>query len=144
MTTETSSTILEVTSEYPFATSDPLAVQLQQQVDCRLNELRALASEDQVAWSNVSESALRAFLSTCTQATRPMITHLDNGNLRAVWTGQQDDQAALQFLDADNLQLVAFTRRPGASSLTQLTARGSRADIIAQLRAFGLLPLLVA
>lgn len=111
------------------------------QIDSRLYELRAVANEDEIPWSDASELALRSFLNAYRQPSRPMITLLDNGNLRAIWKDGRERHVGLQFLGGDLVQYVMISRRPGAGFGSQSSGRDSVLGVIAQLHGMRLLEL---
>ena len=67
---------------------------------------------------------------------------LDNGNLRAIWRGEQGARLGLQFLGCGMVQYVIFKRRKGERSVSRVTGRDSLAGLARQLTAFELHSLL--
>ena len=83
----------------------------------RLRELRIDAELNEEKFSEVSANDLRQFLKEIGAISRPAIFLLDNGNVRAVWRNEQNEQIALQFLGNTQVQFVIFFRRPQSTEL---------------------------
>lgn len=114
------------------------------QIDARLSEMKAAAVEDELPWADVSEQALRRFLSAHRQADRPMIVHLENGNLRAIWKADRDRHVGLQFSGTNEIVYVMTVRRSGADFVSQAAGRDDFDGVVAQLKVLGLYELVAA
>ena len=66
----------------------------------RLSELREAAEHEGIAWKEVSERDFKDFVAENFSWRKAGLALMDNGNLRAVWEWESDDEAhpALQFL----------------------------------------------
>jgi hypothetical protein len=115
-----------------------------QQIESRLAELRMAAVDESTPWSDESEAGLRDFLSTYRRPTRPMIVHLANGNLRAIWKQGRERHVGLQFIGPNDIQYVVLNRRPGADFLSQMAGRDSVEGVIGHLKSAGLYDLIIA
>ncbi len=110
----------------------------------RIAEIRALAAEEAIAISSRSESDLIEFLRSVTAARRPKLYLLDNGNVRAVWKGADDQQIGLQFLGDGQVQFVVFGYRHDPDGAVQACGRDTVVGIQKQIKALGVARLLLA
>jgi hypothetical protein len=115
-----------------------------QQIDKRIAELRAAAAEELTPWSETSEASLRDFLSTYRRATRPMIVHLANGNLRAIWKQGRERHVGLQFMGPNDILYVMLGRRPGTDFVSQLAGRDSVEGVVGHLKSADLYDLIIS
>jgi hypothetical protein len=113
-------------------------------IETRILALRQMADEDGLPWSDQSESGLRSCLGAIRPRTRPLIVHLDSGNLRAIWKADDERQVGVQFLGLDDVQYVIFLRRPDASFVTQIAARDTVSGLLDQLRSLDLTDLVTS
>jgi len=102
----------------------------------RIQELKA-----DVRGYLVSESSARDllyFLNGCVFTSRPFITVLDNGNLRALWKNEKGEQLGIQFLGKDQVQYVFFAYRAEQDLMARVSGRDSLAYIGRHIEALGL------
>lgn len=78
----------------------------------RIEQLREIAEDDSIIFSDASCSDMLEFLKTRPGARNPNIFLLDNGNLRTVWKCAEGRQIGLQFCGKGKVQFVLFSRRP--------------------------------
>ena len=63
---------------------------------------------------------------------------LENGNLRAVWKGDDASQVGLQFLEDGQIQYVLFKRRHAEQPISRAYGRDTPHGIIRQVNALEL------
>jgi hypothetical protein len=103
-------------------------------IDLRVQALRIEAEIDQVPFSNASHADFRAFIRQVPSRARPAIFLRDNGNLRALWKNDDQEQIGLQFLGGGDIQYVILKRRPGGRLMSHYGVDG-RAGVMAVIRA---------
>ncbi len=104
----------------------------------RLEELRECASEDDEC-SDMRESSKEDFwwfVKSMPWARKAELVLLDNGNLRAVWKGDDKAHIGLQFLGDQLGEYVIFTRRPGAMKVSRVAGIDTLEGLKKQVRAF--------
>lgn len=112
----------------------------------RLTELRAAAEEEGIEWSEASRQDFQAFVTNNPDWRKGYIVLMDNGNLRAVWDDDNDDDrhVAVQFLGGGHVQYVIFKRRQGAEQVSRVAGTDTIDGIKRQVAAFDLSPLVYA
>lgn len=112
----------------------------------RLADLREAAEEEGIKWSEDSQQDFQAFVTDSPGWRKGSIVLMDNGNLRAVWDDDHDDDrhVALQFLGGGQVQYVIFKLRPGASKVSRVAGNDTFDGIKRQVAAFDLNPLVHA
>jgi hypothetical protein len=105
-------------------------------MDLRVQALRIEAKIDQVPFSNASHAEFRDFMRLVPARVRPAIFLRDNGNLRALWKNDDQEQIGLQFLGGGYIQYVIFKRQPDRK-LTSHSGVASRDKLLAFIRAAG-------
>ena len=100
----------------------------------RIQALRIEAEIDQVPFSNASHAEFRDFIRQVAPRARPAIFLRDNGNLRALWKNDDQEQIGLQFLGGGDVQFVILKRRPDRK-LTTLSGVASGRELPALIRA---------
>ena len=103
-------------------------------MDLRIQALRVEAEIDQVPFSDASYADFRAFIRQVPSRARPAIFLRDNGNLRALWKNDNQEQIGLQFLGGGDVQYVILKRRPGDRLMSHYGV-DSRGGIMAVIRA---------
>lgn len=102
----------------------------------RMEYLRRQASLEGYSINSVSE---RAFWNCCASVPRIRrggLVLLDNGNLRAVWKGENEAHVGLQFLEEQSVQYVIFVRRQSALSVSRVCGRDTVEGVRRQMEAF--------
>jgi hypothetical protein len=102
----------------------------------RIQALRVEAEIDQVPFSQASYAEFRDFIRQVPARARPAIFLRDNGNLRALWKNDNQEQIGLQFLGGGDVQYVILKRRPNRK-LTTHSGVASRDELLALIRAVG-------
>jgi hypothetical protein len=103
-------------------------------MDLRIQALRVEAEIDQVPFSDASYADFRAFIRQVPSRARPAIFLRDNGNLRALWKNDNQEQIGLQFLGGGDVQYVILKRRPGGRLMSHYGV-DSRGGVMAVIRA---------
>lgn len=104
----------------------------------RIEELRVFASEDDEC-SDISESSREDFwyfVKSVPLAKKAELVLMDNGNLRAVWKGDDKTHIGLQFLGSQLGEYVIFKRRPGAKKVSRVVGIDTLEGLKKQVRAF--------
>lgn len=111
-----------------------------------LADLREAAEEEGIQWSEDSQQDFQAFVTGNPGWRKGSVVLMDNGNLRAVWDDDHDDDrhVALQFLGGGQVQYVIFKLRPGASQASRAAGNDTFEGIKRQVSAFDLNPLVHA
>lgn len=112
----------------------------------RLADLREAATEEGIKWNEESQQDFEAFVTGNPGWRKGSVVLMDNGNLRAVWDDENDDDrhVALQFLGGGQVQYVIFKLRPGARQASRATGNDTFDGIKRQVAAFDLNPLVHA
>jgi hypothetical protein len=103
-------------------------------IDSRIQALRIEAEIDQIPFSNASHAEFRDFLRQIAARVRPAIFLRDNGNLRAVWKNDDQEQIGLQFLGGRDVQFVILKRRLDGK-LTTLSGVASTSELLTLVKA---------
>jgi hypothetical protein len=85
---------------------------INEQMQNRVRELHIDALRSQDPFSEASFNDLKQLIGTLRLTRRPSIFLLDNGNLRALWKNDANEQVGLQFLGRGAVQFVMFAKRP--------------------------------
>ena len=104
----------------------------------RIEDLRSDATLDGITLSDASERDFWSFVRSVPFAPRAGLVVVDNGDLRAVWKGQESTRVGLQFLGGRSIEYVILKRRPGSSRASQVAGRDTFDGVKEQLRAFDL------
>jgi hypothetical protein len=94
----------------------------------RLAELQDEAKEENLSISEKSKADLIKFTQDNTNIKRPHIFLVENGNFRAVWKNDKDEQVGIQFLGDDVGQFVIFVARNDANFVARSCGRDSLAN----------------
>ena len=74
----------------------------------RIETLKELASEDGYDLDEASYNNFHKFLEKYPRLVHADLVLLDNGNLRAIWKGENGAEIGLQFLNDSRVQYVLF------------------------------------
>lgn len=85
-----------------------------------------------------SEWDFWSFVKSVPFASKGELVLLDNGNLRAVWDGEDGSHLGLQFLGGRMLQFVIFRRRKGSAHISRVAGRETFEGVRKQVRIFDL------
>jgi hypothetical protein len=95
----------------------------------RIDDLKSEAQAEGYAVSAASEKDLFTFLDTKVFTRRPLVTLLDNGNLRVLWRNAEGEQIGLQFRGNKQVQYVLFARRQTGNFIARSSGRDTLANI---------------
>ena len=104
----------------------------------RLAELREAAEEEDVEWSETSERDFRAFVTDNPGWHKAALGLMDNGNLRAVWKGDDGSHLGLQFLGNQFGEYVIFKQRSAEGPVSRVSGVDTLQGVVAQVGVFNL------
>ena len=104
----------------------------------RINVLKEQAEAEGCSLSEASGTAFWNFLKKHPFMRRGRLVLLENGNLRAVWSGGNDAHIGLQFLNERLIQYVIFARRGSDEPVSRVAGRDTMEGIMRQIDAFDL------
>jgi len=110
----------------------------------RIEALRVEASEDGYVLSASSERDFWRFIRSEPFMRKGNVVLMDNGNLRAVWKGEDGTHVGLQFLGGSLVQYVIFKRRAAVGAISRVAGRDSIDGVKRQIAAFELRPVIYA
>ena len=117
--------------------SYPARVDLQSYQE-RIEVLRSDAAEDGFSLNIASERDFFYFIKSMPFICKGSLVLMDNGNLRAVWKGNDDSHLGLQFLGKREAQFVIFKRRTRAAQISRTAGRDTFEGIRKLIKAFDL------
>ena len=104
----------------------------------RIDSLVIDARADGFSVNRDSERDFWAFMRSVSFGGSAEIVLVDNGNLRAVWDGEDGSHLGLQFLGGRMLQFVIFRRRKGSGHISRVAGRETFEGVRKQVRIFDL------
>ena len=104
----------------------------------RIEALRSDAALDGFAMNEVSKDDFWSFVGSISFAQKAGLVLMDNGNLRAVWNGDNGSHVGLQFLGGRLVEYVIFKRRHAARDVSRVAGHDTLDGIKKQIRAFDL------
>ena len=104
----------------------------------RIEVLREQAELDGYSLNLASEEAFYEFFQKNPLIRRGRLVLMENGNLRAVWKGENEAHIGLQFINNLSVQYVIFTRRDPQSPVSRVSGRDTMDGIKKQIEAFDL------
>ncbi len=104
----------------------------------RIEVLREQAELDGYSLNLASEEAFYEFFQKNLLIRRGRLVLMENGNLRAVWKGENKAHIGLQFINKLSVQYVIFTRRDPQSPVSRVSGRDTMDGIKRQIEAFDL------
>jgi len=110
----------------------------------RIEVLRSEASIDGFSVNAASEEDFWSFVKSISFAQKAGLVLLDNGNLRAVWKGENGSHLGLQFLGNRLVEYVIFQRRRATRNVSRGAGRDTIEGIKRQIQAFDLTELVYA
>ena len=112
--------------------------------DSRINALREQAASDGDFINHESEIGFLEYFRSNPLIRRGRLVLLENGNLRAVWKGDDEAHVGLQFLGEQMIQYVIFKRRLPSPPVSRVTGIDNVSGVRKQIRAFDLEDLVYA
>lgn len=104
----------------------------------RINVLKEQAEVEGYSLNETSATAFWDFFKKHPFLRRGRLVLLENGNLRAVWKGENEAHIGLQFLNDRLIQYVIFARRESDAPVSRVTGRDTMDGIMRQIDAFDL------
>ena len=104
----------------------------------RIDELREYGMEDDISLNAPSEMDFWTFAEYSGFTRRAGLALMDNGNLRAVWKGEDSSHLALHFLGGRSIRYVIFKRRVGSRHTSRVAGTDTFDGIQKQVQAFHL------
>ena len=104
----------------------------------RIDELEEQAQPYGYTLRTGSKAAFLLFLDRMPQIRQAGLILMENGNLRAIWKGDNGAHLGLQFISPESIQYVIFSRRKLRSSISRVAGRDTIDGIIRQIDAFDL------
>ena len=101
----------------------------------RIEVLRSEAALDGFSVNAASEEDFWSFVESISFAQKAGLVLLDNGNLRAVWKGENGSHLGLQFLGNRLVEYVIFKRRQATRDVSRGASRDTIEGIKRQIRA---------
>ena len=128
------------TAPAPALNGNSPSATIQQAYRRRIAELREYGVEDGITINAASEQDFWAFIGTMPSARAAGLALTPDGNLRAVWDDDNDDDRhfAVQFLGGGQVQYVVFSRLPGAPKVSRAAGADTINGVKRQIDAFDL------
>lgn len=108
----------------------------------RIKFLQNEALHDGNVLNPASEFDFNQFVRSERNIRKGNLVLMDNGNLRAIWKGEQGSHLGLQFLGGGMVQYVIFKRREHGQQISRVSGRDSLEGLVRQIDAFELSSLL--
>ncbi len=110
----------------------------------RIELLRSEAELDGFTVNEASEEDFWLFVRSASFVHKAEVVLVDNGNLRAVWSGEDGSHLGLQFLGNRLVEYVMFKRHQATRDVSREAGRDRLDDIKRQIQAFDLTELVYA
>ena len=110
----------------------------------RIEVLRSDAEDDGFVLNEASERDFWQYIRSVPFAQKTGLVLVDNGNLRAVWKGDDESLLGIQFLGNQWVEYVIFKRRPSTSDVARVAGRDTLDRLKRQIDAFDLTSLMGA
>ena len=107
----------------------------------RIAELSSYGMDEGTSLNEASERDFWAFVEASVSTRRAGLVLMDNGNLRAVWKGDDESHLGLHFLGDQWARYVIFKRRPASRHISRVAGTDTLEGIRVQIRAFDLMSL---
>lgn len=120
------------------------AKNVRQAYKVRIDVLRSGAALDGFELNGASERDFWSFIGSTNFLRRAGLALMENGNIRAVWKGEESSHLGLHFLGDRQIQYVIFKRRPGSGRVSRTAGIDTFEGIKKQIRAFDLTSLVNA
>ena len=120
------------------------AFQTRQEYLRRIGQLREYAEEDGTLVNKASERDFWSFIRLGDPDRRAGVMLLDNGNLRAIWKGNNASHVGIQFFGDGRAEYVIFKRRPVTTEVSRVAGIDTLEGIKRQIHAFDLTSLIDA
>ncbi len=104
----------------------------------RIEVLRRQAGMEGYAINLASECAFWKFCTRVPRIRRGGLVLLENGNLRAVWEGDNEAHIGLQFRHEHSIQYVIFACRQSSFPMSRVSGRDTISGVLRQIEAFNI------
>lgn len=104
----------------------------------RIDLLREYGEEDGIEVNADSEADFWAFIRSVPRSAKAGISLMDNGNLRAVWKGENGSHLGIHFRGQQRTTYVIFKKRPGSDDVSRVSGADTLPGIKRQIQAFDL------
>ena len=104
----------------------------------RLNILCSEGELEGITLNTESEDDLYFFIKSAPSTRRASLVLLDNGNLRAVWSGEDGSHVGIQFCGDQLASFVIFASRPPKSGVSRVAGKDTLDGVKRHIRTFGL------
>ena len=111
--------------------------------DDRIEELEKHAQLEGCLLNAASKESFLEFFKRNPLIRRDRLVLMENGNLRAVWKGDDGAHIGLQFLNQHSVQYVIFKQREPLSPVSRVYGRDTMKGIMRQIKAFDLEDILI-
>lgn len=103
----------------------------------RIKEMKSILGEDGLSLSSDSERVFWSFIGLVPGSRQGDLAASDEGILRAIWSGENDDQIGLDFFGG-NLVLYVFFRDTGQVKMDRAAGWSSCKDVVSLIDRFHL------
>ena len=86
----------------------------------RIVDLRGFAEDDGIEVNEDSEKDFWSFVRLAPLSERASLFLMDNGNLRAVWKGEDSSHIGIQFLGGHKAEYVIFKRQKSSENVSRV------------------------
>ena len=104
----------------------------------RIGELIRYGIVEGILLNEASVMDFWGFVRSAGYTRQARLAFMDNGDIRAVWKGDEGDHLGLHFLGNQAVNYVMFKRRPGAIQVSRVAGNDTFEGIKRQIRAFSL------
>ena len=102
----------------------------------RIEVLCSDAEDDDLVLNEASERDFWHYIRSVPFAQKAGLVLMDNGNLRAVWKGDDESHLGIQFLGNQWVEYVIFKRRPSTIDIARVAGRDTLDGVKRQIDAF--------
>lgn len=104
----------------------------------RIEDLRDYGEDDEIQVKKDSERDFWSFVRSAPLSQKAALFLMDNGNLRAVWKGEDSSHIGLQFLGQKKAEYVIFKRQKGSEDVSRVAGVDTLVGVRQRIRDFNL------
>ena len=104
----------------------------------RVKVLRSEGELEEITLNTASEEDFYCFIKSAPSTRRASLVLLDNGNLRAVWSGKDGSHVGIQFRGDQSASFVIFASRPSKSGVSRVSGKDTLDGLKSHIEVFGL------